>query len=331
MKVRVSPLQPHCFAFGGFEIQMTSALNATREMGADIERLDPWSQDSNFDIYHIWGCDISHLHTAKWARLAGKKLVMSALFPYPNNHTLLRYWASLVLGTARHRKPLLHWLSALTVVNEMQANYAIKILGIPRDKVFIIPNIVEDIFFENSLEYASSNVTIQNYIICVGNICPRKNQLRLIKACQKIGVPLLLVGETLTGEAAYGQAVEEAMRGSPNMQWVRGLPANSPALAAAYHNSIAFALPSLNEQQPISALEAAAGSKPLLLADRDYAKQEFFSNAALVNPNSVSDITNILRKFLDNPDHFTVPRKLIESCRRESVGSLYVDAYRHAF
>ena len=328
MRVCVAPLQPHCFAFGGFEVQMISALDAAREMGADIERLDPWSRDSDFDTYHMWGCDISHLHTARWARLAEKKLVMSALFPYPNTRTLLRYWASLIVGTSRHRKPLLSWLSALTVVNKMQANYAISILGFPRDRVFVIPNIVEDIFFERSFDGVQPGVTLEDYIICTGNICQRKNQLQLIKACRRIGVPLLLVGKTLTGEEAYGQAVEEAMRGVANMQWIRGLPANSPELASAYRNSIAFALPSLNEQQPISALEAAAAGKPLLLANRDYAKQELYNNAVLVNPYSVSDIARNLSSLLDNPEKFTVAPGTLDSCRRKSVGGLYIEAYR---
>lgn len=328
MKVRVAPLQPHCFAFGGFEVQMISALEAAREMGTDIERLDPWNRDSDFDTYHMWGCDICHLNTARWALLANKKLVMSALFPYPNTRTLLRYWASLIVGTSWHRKPLLSWLSALTVVNKMQANYAVGTLGFPRERVFVIPNIVEEIFFDRSFDGVQNGVTLKGYIICTGNICQRKNQLQLIKACQKIGVPLLLVGNTLTGEEAYGHAVEEAMRGVDNMQWIRGLPANSQELASVYHNSIGFALPSLNEQQPISALEAAAAGKPLLLANRDYAKQEFYNNSALVNPNSVSDIARNLRSLLDNPEKFTISPGMLDTCRRKSVGSLYIDAYR---
>jgi glycosyltransferase involved in cell wall biosynthesis len=327
--VRVVPFQPHCFAFGGFEVQMLSATQAAREVGANVQPLDPWSRDSEFDILHLWGCDIVHFETAKWAHLNGKKLVMSALFPYPSTKALLRYWASLLVGTARFRRPMLSWLSSLTVVNQQQARYAIEILGIPEEITYVVPNIVEDNFFERRETNIVSEVTIKNYVICTGNICRRKNQLSLVRACQRIGLPLLLIGDTLIGEEAYGNEVAAAIKGINGMQWIRGLPPNSPELVSAYHNSMIFALPSYNEQQPISALEAAAAGKPLLLSNRTFAKQELFTNAALAEPNSVLSIENTLREVLRNTKSYIVPSNLLNSCRRQTVGNLYLEVYRN--
>ena len=53
MKVRVLPLQPHCFAFGGFEIQMLSALEAVRACGVDAQPMDIWSRNADFDIFQL--------------------------------------------------------------------------------------------------------------------------------------------------------------------------------------------------------------------------------------------------------------------------------------
>ena len=209
--VRVLPLQPHCLAFGGFEVQMISALEAACEVGENVQRLDPWSRDSDFDVLHLWGCDIAHLGTARWARTDGKKLVMSALFTYPKAQTQLRYWASLIVCTARFRKPMLSWLTALTVVNQQQARYAIDILNFPEERVFVIPNIVENIFFEPPERVVGGEIMLKDYVICTGNVCPRKNQLSLVRACRRLGLPLLLVGNTLTGEEAYGDADAEAI------------------------------------------------------------------------------------------------------------------------
>lgn len=327
MKVRVVPLQPHCFAFGGFEVQMLSSLEAARGVGVDVQRLDPWSRDSGFDVLHLWGYDVAQLHTARWARLDGKKLVMSALLAYPSTRTLLRYWASCIVGSGRMRRPMLSWLTALTVVNRQQARYAIDILGFPEERIFVIPNIVNDIFFERPKTDINSEIFLKNYIICTGNICQRKNQLTLVKVCRRLGLPLLLIGATLTGEDAYGDAVAEAMKGSKNMQWIRGLPPNSHELSSAYWNSSVFALPSYNEQQPISALEAAAAGKPLLLANRNYSKQELYANAALADPNSEASISKCLRSILENPDRYIVPCQTLDICREQSVGSLYANAY----
>ena len=325
--VRVVPFQPHCFAFGGFEVQMLAAMHAARKAGADVKPLDPWSRDSDFDVLHLWGCDIVHLETAKWARLDGKKLVMSALYPYPSIQARLRYWASLFIGSARFRKPMLSWLSCITVVNQQQARYAIDILGIPEHLILIVPNIVEDIFFEPPEKNIVSQIKVKDYVICTGNICLRKNQLSLIRACQRIGLSLLLIGDTLIGEEAYGNEIEAALNGISDMQWIRGLPPNSPDLVSAYHNSLIFALPSFNEQQPISALEAAAAGKPLLLSNRNFAKQELYTNAALAEPGSVLSIESALREIMKSTRDYKVPINILNKCRREIVGRLYFNAY----
>src|SRR4051812_48074208 len=82
MKVRVAPLQPHCFAFGGFELQMLDALEAARRAGVAIQQLDPWSRDDAFEIVHVWGLETANASLVMWAKRAGKKVVLTALLPY---------------------------------------------------------------------------------------------------------------------------------------------------------------------------------------------------------------------------------------------------------
>jgi hypothetical protein len=60
MRVKYVQNQPHCFAFGGFEIQMLSTLKAVQEAGVDADKLNPWSRDSDFDIIHLWGLELNH-------------------------------------------------------------------------------------------------------------------------------------------------------------------------------------------------------------------------------------------------------------------------------
>ena len=96
----------------------------------------------------------------------------------------------------------------------------------------------------------------------------------------------------------------------------------------ALKRASAFALPSFNETQPISALEAAAARKPLVLANRPYSKQEFYANAALSEPDSIDSIAKSLRKALDSPERYCPPASTIERCRRSKIGASYASAYR---
>jgi glycosyltransferase involved in cell wall biosynthesis len=218
-------------------------------------------------------------------------------------------------------------LDGITVVNRQQKEYLTNIVGIPARRVFVIPNIVEDVFFDPPASPPGFDPGLEGYVLCTGNICPRKNQLALIQACRRIGVPLLLVGHLLTGEAEYGRAVEEEIGDDPQVRWVRGLPQGSAHLAAAYRRAAVFALPSYKEEQPLSALEAVAARKPLILGDRPYARQDYYAGALVADPRSVAAIAAALRKAYSRPDEFRPPDSAIQSCRRATVGRAYADAY----
>jgi glycosyltransferase involved in cell wall biosynthesis len=326
--VRVVPFQPHCFAFGGFEVQMIAAMESARVAGANVEPLDFWSRDADFDVLHFWGLEPEHATTLKWARAAGKKTVLTALVNYSGLKSQLRHWASRVAGPARLKRPMLARLDCITVVNKAQANHLIDTIGFPAANVTVVPNAVDDIFYGTPTGVGETVCELQKYVICTGNICRRKNQLALVRACKELGVPLLLVGGVLIGEEEYGKAVSAAIAHNPSFHWIKGLPAGSPQLASAYQHAAVFALPSYGEQQPISALEAAASGKPLVLADRPYARQEFYEGAALADPDSVAAIARALRKALEKPDAHRPSSAQIEQCRRSQIGAAYLAIYQ---
>lgn len=327
MKVRVAPLQPHCFAFGGFEIQMISALEAAREAGVDVLRLDPWSRDVNFDIMHIWGLDVAQTQAITWARRSNKYIVMTALLPYVTIKHRLYYTASSICGVVRMRRKLLDMVDILVVVNELQASAAQILLGVNESKIKVIPNIIESQYFSNSAISTHEFIGLQNYVLCTGNICKRKNQLKLAKAAINGEHPLLIIGDVLQGEEGYAAELEGFIEGQKSVRWIRGVAPGSETLVAAYANCMAFALPSLTEQQPISALEAAAAGKPLMLADKAYAQQKYFKNACLVDPNSELSIQDGLDRIRECPTDYIPEQAFINECTREKVGESYRDVY----
>jgi glycosyltransferase involved in cell wall biosynthesis len=302
-------------------------LESAKAVGANVGPLDFWRREPDFDILHLWGMELQHSNTVKWAHAAGKKVVLSALTNYPSFYTWLRHTASLAVGPARFYKKMLAKIDCVTVVNRAQARYLVDILRVPAEKVTVVPNLVDDIFFETMDGSEEEDFEIKDYVLCTGNICPRKNQLALVGACRKLGVPLLLVGCVLTGEEEYGQAVAKAVVDGEGCRWVQGMIPGSAKLAGAYRCASVFALPSYSEQQPISALEAAASRKPLVLADRPYAKQEFYEHAVLSNPNSVDSIAKALRKAIDQPDKHCPPAFVVEKCRRQKIGEAYMEIY----
>ena len=322
--VKVVPHQAHCFAFGGFDIQMLAALEAARNAGVDVARLDPWSRDADFEIMHFWGLDIGHMANIHWSKQAGKAVIMTALLPYLTPLTWLRSIGARLIGLARQRRKLLSGVDQLVVVNRGQAVTARWMFGVPPGKVTVIPNIVSPCFFKARLVKQKAN----GHVLCTGNICRRKNQLALVHACRRANLPLLLIGSVLTGEEAYGDDVRNAMQCDVRMRWMPAIAHGSDELIRAYQEASVFALVSKSETQPICLLEAAAVGCPLVIADLPYARQEFYTGAVLVNPNSIDSIVNGLTRAFNHGEGQVTDINNVLACSQELVGQAYAELYR---
>lgn len=320
--VRLAPLQPHCFAFGGFEIQMLAALEAARNAGTSVSRLDPWDRDQRFHILHLWGLDLMHHTTVQWARRANKRLVLTVLLPYLTPRQVFRSTFSWFLPRAVWRRRLAAEVDALVVVNRAQCVSARVLLRKPASRVHVVPNIVPDIFFEAAAEGGN-----RDYVLCAGNICRRKNQLKLIQASVAAGLKVVLIGGVLPGEEKYAEQIRKVAAASPLVEWRQEVPPGSAALADLYAHARVFALVSLLETQPISMLEAAAAGCRLVTANRPYARQEFYRGAELVDPNSVAAIQAGLTKAFRAGGAGAIEQRVLEPCRRQSVGRAYKEIY----
>lgn len=326
ISVRVIPVQPHCFAFGGFEYQMLDAINSVKSHSIDIKPLDFWSREADFDILHFWGLTLEHYNTVRWAKLANKKTIISILTSYPS---WINYLKSYISTEMRFKKKILDNVDIITVVNQGQKDYLTNLLNISHKKIHIIPNIINDIYFhpEQTKKIDGDFYHKKDYIISTGNICKRKNQLLLVEACKASNTPLILVGKTLTGEENYAKKIESFIEKNGRVQWIKGLKQNSPELVSAYQNSIGFALPSDSETQPISALEAVALGKPLILANKPYAKQVHYQNAYLVNTKKISSILKAIDALKTEPAKYITPKENILNLSKNKIGAKYTEIY----
>ena len=118
MKIKFFPFQPHCFAFGGFELQMLSAFEAIQKKGIMVEKMDIWSRDNDFDILHCWGAEISNYYNFYWAKKTTKKIVVTSLSSYyETNIERLRFLVSVLFYRQRFVKEMYTMADKIVVVN----------------------------------------------------------------------------------------------------------------------------------------------------------------------------------------------------------------------
>ncbi|WP_245869415.1 glycosyltransferase [Pontibacter ramchanderi] len=268
-----------------------------------------------------------------WANRSGKKVVISALFPY--YETLFekaKFLASAAIYKVKLMREMARLADHVIVVNDVQAEVCQRYFSVPPSRISIAPNVVKNEFFAASGKTDRPNqftarYNVADFILTTGNVCQRKNQLNLAKACIETGTPLVIIGKVLDGETKYSQQLEQLIEKSSNVKWIRGLEPGSDELIDAYRACSAFALPSFEEQQPISLLEAAAMQKPLLIADRAYAYQKYYANALKVDPGSVTSLKAGLQELKAQRESYIPPFEVVQDCLEVNVGNAYKTVY----
>lgn len=309
---------------------MRAAMDAVRTRGIDIQPLDFWSRDSNYDLLHVWGLGPAHSATALWAKRSGKPIVMTALLPYLSGVNGWKRRLASKFGADAMDRDIARSVEALIVVNVETAQTADRLLAIEKNRVAVIPHIVDERFFEPVPRTREEDFRIHDFFLCVGNVSPRKNQFAVARAAASLGASLLVLGDLLPGEEHYGDQLEGLIERHSNMRWIRGVPPASDQLLSAYSQCRGLALPSFDETQPLSALEATAMRKPLLLADRPYARQGVFHGACLVDPTSDVSIATGLEQVSATPGLYCPPLGNLAACRPAKVADAYIEVYERA-
>lgn len=320
LSVRSVPYQPHCFLYGGFDIQMVRTLESLRSVGVDARPLDFWDKEEKFDILHVWGLTPDHENIMRISKDYGKKVAMTPLLPYFTPARRIQKLA----GLTKRAKQTLQYVDVLLVVNQLQAETAEKLYGFNHNSIEIIPTMLDPVFFKKDTDCVAVKKT-DGYLISVGNILPRKNQVRLAKSALLSDVPIVFVGNEMAGNEAYTEEFKALVDSSEKLNWYRNL--NWDELFRVINNASGVVVASFDECQPAAALEAIALQKPLLLADRPYAYQDFFQGALIVKPNSVKDIAKGMIELLKNPTPYTPQKGRVDQCRTDAVGAKLLNIF----
>jgi len=329
MHIKYLPYQPHCFAFGGFEIQILNNLEALSSIGMNVSKMDYWDRSAEFDIMHCWGLGFPHLENIDWGKKAGKKIVASILlYDYDTVAKRIKFKLSSYISVQRYLIAMLSKVDAVSVVNEFQADTCHRLYGVPKSKIWVIPNVVDEKYFMSRTAIKPIADLVSDYVLILGNVCARKNQYLLAEACIKANHQLLIIGKVMEGESVYGDKLQSLVDSNSKITWIKGLKENSNELLNYYCEAAMIALPSFVEQQPLSLLEGAIMGKPLLIADRKYAKQKLYSKACLVDPSSVDSIICGIQKVYANPHIYQQTAKEMEICRAANVAEQYKKLYQ---
>jgi glycosyltransferase involved in cell wall biosynthesis len=167
------------------------------------------------------------------------------------------------------------------------------LLRVPSEKIRIIPNGVDEMFFGSPVRAAGERPP---YILFVGTPEPRKNLARLMAAMailRERGRPenLVIVGAGGWGDGIPpGQGIQQTGRVSEE------------ELHTLYANASCLALPSLHEGFGLPALEAMAARTPVVAGTGGALPEVTGGAAILVDPLNPAAIADGIETAIDERD-----------------------------
>jgi len=318
---------PHSFQVpGGGEILLLKTKESLEKKGVSIKLFNQWEDKlKDFDILHVFGSVKDCLGLMEAAKPLGVKIVISPVFWSTLNRALHEYGGTKkrldmairhLVKTAfpfmpSSRKKMLQLADMILPNSKAEANQVARLFAVDKKKMHVCYLAADERFSKAKPDEFIAKFGISDFILSVGRIEPRKNQLNLIKALKKYGKKLVIIGNNVLG---YEKYYEECRRiADKDVLFIKNINHESPLLVSAYAAARVFVLQGWFETPGLVALEAAFAGANLAVTSAGSTKEYFADYAEYFNPASPKSIraavsralikekTSELRKYiLDN-------------------------------
>jgi glycosyltransferase involved in cell wall biosynthesis len=287
---------------GGGEIQLLKSKEALERRGHEVVLFDQWKHRlEDADVVHQFSVQGGTYNLCAYAHKNHIPLVLSPILwlseyldQYPMDEIDLMIQMADVICTNSHAE-VARFQNHIDVVAE---------------KYFVTHNGVDANFFDHvTPELFLSNYRIREpFVLCVGNIEARKNQLLLLEASNRLGLHVVLIGNVRDHD--YFAQINARFSGC--FSFLGYLDHSSLMLRSAYAACSVFALPSLLETPGLAALEAAAVGARIVITKEGCTEEYFGGDALYVNPRSVDDIVDKVIMATNGFGLGTVPKERIQ-------------------
>lgn len=240
-----------------------------------------------------------------------------------------------VVGDAVRHSDLLTALTQ-TMAAEIGDEY-----GLPDDRIRVIGCGVDRRHFYRRSRSEIRRVTRRlgifgDYVLSVGNIEPRKNQVRLVEAFKDLPTEirdrhtLVLVGAGAWNQERIHRAVDEALDDGCRIRLLLGAVGDDD-LPALYSGAVGSAYVSRYEGFGMPVVESAACGTPVLVSNRSVLPEVAGDAGIFVDPDDTADLTRGLRALLTltpegRADYVTLGFENLRRHRWEDVAAALLTA-----
>lgn len=292
---------------GGMQIQIEKTAEELIKNGVKVTLYDPWkNQIPEVDLCHVFSLDGSLVYHVQRAAMLGKPVVISSIlnsFMDSLLQTVLKVrLSSHIPGMySDYKRAQLMLLKAdrVIVLNQEEKNVLLKAFKLSQQNCVIVPNGINKTFAFANPKLFENKYGIKDFILNVGSIEQRKNQLNLIKAVTKLQYKLVIIGQATTSNQNYFEECR-AMAGD-NVIFIGPLAYEDPLLASAFAAAKLFVLPSYSEVMPLTLYEAAIAGCKLITSKNVPVSDQIKQYVYVVDPDKPKDLAALIDKEMKSP------------------------------
>lgn len=325
--------------YGGAEVQLENTRDALLKLGITVELYSQWRRDvlDGVDILHWFHIDPASIHVLQAAKKRGIRTVISSIF-WPTRPRLEAIWTRAttlprLLGFPSLTSQWLMMRDVLSVADvvitssDSESAHIRRIFGVPAGKLKVVPLGVSSWFAGADPGRFIEKYGLKDFVLCVGRVEPRKNQVRLLQALRNTDMAVVLIGDYSVNPGYYQQCLAV---GHPRAYFLGSLSHDDELLRSAYAAAQVLVMPSLFETPGLVALEAALAGCRIAVTCGGNTKEYFKDFAEYVDPHSCEDIRNGALRAAHSPAQRVQEfRELILSeCTWEAVGCKIMSIYK---
>jgi glycosyltransferase involved in cell wall biosynthesis len=337
---------------GGHARQARKTAEYLRRLGLDVCLSDELERNlEDFDLVHIFGVSEELIRHAKDH---AKPVAVSTIYwsyGYELEYARTGGWWSyfkadcrkrlciatsvILAGDEGHRKHAEFWarqaarscslrMADLLLPNaQAEADDLIRECGVAADRIRVVPNSVDASGVRATADQFISKHGIQDFVLSVGRVEPRKNQLRLIQSMRSSDKKLVIVDPVHPHHGDYLARCRHAM--ASNMLYLQRL--GDDMLQSAYAAAKVHVLPSFYETTGLATLEAAIAGCNVVVNEQAHTREYFQDFAWYCDPAKPATIRSAIEAAYASPFREQLRDRILQNFTWEHTARATLAAY----
>ncbi|ANW94965.1 hypothetical protein AXE80_01060 [Wenyingzhuangia fucanilytica] len=285
---------------GGAEVQLEKTIEVLKKNNIEVVFYDN-SPDTiiSCDIVHFFKSLSWYWPIASFCIKHNKPYFVSSIFFITDKYNLVQFYIAKktkLLGALTVSNIIRLWSNAAYVLPNTTSEES-QILNYANARTSIVRNCIDEEYINAAVDKTLLPDKIKilkgNFVLNIGRIEERKNQLRLAIACEKLSIPLVLIGPN-NKDNYYDKLME-----FDNVIYL-GEIWNTSVKKTIINECRLFALPSLLETPGIVAIEAKFLRKKIVITQEGIGTGYFddYKEIQTINPHSENEIYSAIKNML---------------------------------